>query len=88
MAIKKAIDSIGKQSADPIDANFLNGIVTPLGRVALVVRQAKTRRRKSGTEASMSRTRRADTRSDASDISSVALSRVAELTSACLALIF
>jgi len=42
IARKKAIDSIGKQRADPIDANFLSGIVIPLGRVALVDLHAKT----------------------------------------------
>jgi hypothetical protein len=88
MAIKKAIDSIGKQRADPIDANFRSGIVIPLGRVALVLRHANTRRLKDGSEVSMFHTRPAETRSDASDISSVALCCVAEESSASLAFVF
>jgi hypothetical protein len=88
IAIKNAIDSIGKHRAEPIDANFRSGITTPLGRVALELLHANTLRLKDGKLASMQETRPADTRSLASDISNVAEVRDDELSSASLALIF
>jgi hypothetical protein len=72
IAIKNATDSIGKHNADPIDANFRKAIVLPLGRVALVLRHAKTCLLKQGTDSSILHTRSAETRSLASDISRVA----------------
>jgi hypothetical protein len=85
IAIKKATDSIGKQSADPIDANFLSGIVLPLGRVALVERHANTCFLNLGTDASIRHTRPEETRSLASDISRVARLLSMEEESASLA---
>jgi hypothetical protein len=72
MAIKNTIASTGKHRADPIDANFLNGIVTPLGKRALEDLVAKTHLLRKGTDLSIWFTRQQDTLSLASDKSIVA----------------
>jgi hypothetical protein len=63
---------MGKQRADPIDANFLNGITKPSGSFARVERQAKTHLLKRGTLRNIIATCLQVTKSLASDKSRVA----------------
>jgi hypothetical protein len=57
MALKNTKASIGKQSAEPIDANFSKVSVSLLGSLALVDRHAKTISERIGATLSIDRTR-------------------------------
>jgi hypothetical protein len=71
--VKNTIDSMGKQLADPIEANFLKGIMVPSGILALVDLQSSMNLRKVGQgPLKMLLTRSRSTMSDASLRSMVA----------------